>query len=364
MDLAVVALRAKVDPDRLREWEEGVSHPTIAQLRNLATIYRRPLAVFYLPEPPRDFAPLHDLRRLPSTDRGRFSTALLFLIRHVREQEAWIMDTMQEAGAKPLGFVGSIRISDNTIASARRARELLRLVPGAQRSWGLRDWIDAVEDAGVFVFQSGDVPVQEMRGLVLTNHTAPIIVLNSKDAPRARIFTLFHEFAHILLGEESISNYIPGLVRQARTSEEGIEIRCNLLAAEMLVPEDDLRRRLESPEREEDLDALIESLARVYGVSREVVARRLAHVEFITKRTYGQKRRQYQLEFEEAEQEEQPRQIRILWATRVLSRNGRAFTRLVLSTYGEGTITGPDVSSLLGTKLNYLPAIEARAFAG
>ncbi len=59
------AKAVNVKPETLAEWEAGAETPTLNQLRALATCYRFPLAVFYLPKPPKDFAPLRDFRRLP-----------------------------------------------------------------------------------------------------------------------------------------------------------------------------------------------------------------------------------------------------------------------------------------------------------
>ncbi len=59
------AEKAKVAPEKLQEWEAGTSRPTVAKARELARIYKRPLSVLYLPEPPTDFAALHDFRLLP-----------------------------------------------------------------------------------------------------------------------------------------------------------------------------------------------------------------------------------------------------------------------------------------------------------
>ncbi len=47
-----VARKIRVAPERIDAWETGAAHPTISQLRNLGRVYRRPIAVFYLPEPP------------------------------------------------------------------------------------------------------------------------------------------------------------------------------------------------------------------------------------------------------------------------------------------------------------------------
>jgi len=45
---------SKLAPERLEQWESGEDQPTIARLRHMARVYRRPLSVFYLPEVPAD----------------------------------------------------------------------------------------------------------------------------------------------------------------------------------------------------------------------------------------------------------------------------------------------------------------------
>jgi IrrE N-terminal-like domain len=60
------AKAAHVTVERLKAWESDKDEdaPTLGQLRDLAAKYHFPLAVFYLPEPPKDFLPLRDFRRL------------------------------------------------------------------------------------------------------------------------------------------------------------------------------------------------------------------------------------------------------------------------------------------------------------
>jgi transcriptional regulator with XRE-family HTH domain len=60
------AQKAQVKPPgRLVAWERGESQPTIGELRKLARVYKRPLAVFYLSERPKAFQAMNDFRRLP-----------------------------------------------------------------------------------------------------------------------------------------------------------------------------------------------------------------------------------------------------------------------------------------------------------
>ena len=48
------------------------------RLRLLGALYKRPLGVFFLPKPPKDFAALKDFRRLPGEVAGVLSPALKF----------------------------------------------------------------------------------------------------------------------------------------------------------------------------------------------------------------------------------------------------------------------------------------------
>ena len=63
-----------VKPERLAEWEEGTLRPTVAQLRKAANVYKRPLAVFFLGDPPVQSAPLHDFRGLIAGTPSRLSS--------------------------------------------------------------------------------------------------------------------------------------------------------------------------------------------------------------------------------------------------------------------------------------------------
>ena len=58
--LEVASKKIRVNPEKLKEWESGKSLPTMTQARKMSQAYRRPLAVFYLPHPPKDFRTSRD----------------------------------------------------------------------------------------------------------------------------------------------------------------------------------------------------------------------------------------------------------------------------------------------------------------
>lgn len=55
LTLQDASAKMKIDAALLRAWEDGADRPSIAQVRKLGKIYRRPLAVFFLPQPPLGF---------------------------------------------------------------------------------------------------------------------------------------------------------------------------------------------------------------------------------------------------------------------------------------------------------------------
>ncbi|MEA3448542.1 MAG: helix-turn-helix transcriptional regulator [Bacteroidota bacterium] len=59
----IAASKASVSVDKLKAWENGESYPTIRQAKILAKSYKRPFALFFLPDIPSDFQPLQDFRK-------------------------------------------------------------------------------------------------------------------------------------------------------------------------------------------------------------------------------------------------------------------------------------------------------------
>ncbi len=85
---AEAAKRLGIDEERLAAWEDAATDdaPSIPQLRKIAMLFKRPLAVFFMADPPEGFAVMRDLRRLPGTGARRYSPALQMEIRAANER--------------------------------------------------------------------------------------------------------------------------------------------------------------------------------------------------------------------------------------------------------------------------------------
>lgn len=362
--IAQVAKKLQVPSERLEGWERGDIRPTMVQLRKLARIYKRPLGVFYLPEPPPDVRPLHDFRRLPGQVAGVQSPELRFEIRRAYSRRELALDLHQAVGGPPPTFALSATLSDEPEVVGTAIRDALGIQYEDQVKWtGWHDpfnvWRSALEKAGVLIFQATAVAVTEIRGFSIGETPLPAIVVNIKDSPRGRTFTMLHELTHVMLHEGGLCDTLEEGER--RPEDQRAEVFCNHVSGAALVPRQHILTEelvRSKPRQAEWFDDEIDRLARHYGVSREVILRRLLIFERITKAFYDRKTRQYHEEYEEqakqhpAEGFAPPHQMAI-------SVVGPFFARLVLSSYYQEHITASEVSDFLEVRLRHLPKIEA-----
>jgi len=133
--------------------------------------------------------------------------------------------------------------------------------------------------AGNLGSHHSNVSLEEFRGICIADPVAPLIVINPNDTLRARIFSLLHEFCHILLGISGVFNDA-GVT--AVVHSRAHEKLCNAVAAEYLVPASQLCILAEGEISETD----IKELAKKFRVSAFVIARRLLDLGRITKEEY------------------------------------------------------------------------------
>jgi len=147
-----------------------------------------------------------------------------------------------------------------------------RIAGSADANAALRVWIDAVEAAGVLVFQMSRVPVEECRGFALDDADLPVIMLNGADAPQARCFTLVHELAHLLDRTGALC---------ALDEDAEVEQRCNRFAAAVLMPPTAIRDAAAG----RDGTGAVEVVVRTFKVSLVAAALRLRELGLVDQAT-------------------------------------------------------------------------------
>jgi Zn-dependent peptidase ImmA (M78 family)/DNA-binding XRE family transcriptional regulator len=365
------AKAANVTPETLKAWEAGDDTPTVSQLRDLAAKYHFPLAVFYLPKPPADFAPLRDFRRLPDVADRTISADLVRQIRSAHERRELALELHEDLDEPVKPFRLKASLADEPESVGKDVRTFLGVNDADQRKAAREDrafdfWRRKVEEKDALVFVASGaqgVQLEEMRGFVIARDQIPVIVINGRDYSQGgKCYTLLHELAHVLLGESALTNGDGGTPQ-----DQKIERFCDAVAAAALMPRDLM---LSIPEvkpagKREWNDDELRILANAIGVSREAFLLRLVTLRRASWDFYMARRRKFKDEYEAAAalKAAAPKTpVPIKRSILLMSWNGRGFTRLVLRSYYDQRITLNDVSSYLGAKLKHIPALEKATF--
>jgi hypothetical protein len=253
--------------NRFRElpaWLEGTAEPKFSQLEQFAAATHTPFGDFFLPEPPASKLPIPDFRTLGNQELGEPTADVLETIFICEQRQEWYRQHALLSGAEPLTFVGSETTESPTTAVAGLIRDQLQFTPEERHqdaSWtaSLRRLIDTAEEAGILVMVSGIVgnnthrllDPEEFRGFALSDSYAPLVFINGTDTKAAQIFTLVHEVCHLWLGQSALTDS-----SMSTSGGNDIELWCNRVAAEVLVPSDSLRRGYAGELTTEELERL------------------------------------------------------------------------------------------------------------
>jgi Zn-dependent peptidase ImmA (M78 family)/DNA-binding XRE family transcriptional regulator len=356
-----------ISAEKLTAWEEGKEQPTVKQLYKLAEIYKRPVGTFFLSELPQDFTIPHDFRRLPGEVAGVYSPTLRRQIRLAEERREAALELYEDLREEPPAFPLAATLDEDPDELARRIRGALGVDSAEQFSWRdpqrykpLRQWRARIESLGVLVFQVTGVETQEMLGFSLAEPVLPVIAVNRKIRnPNGRIFTLLHEFVHLMLRQSSICDIDEEHFRPPE--EQRIEVFCNRVAGAALVPaeillREEIVRRYPAARREWEEEEL-KAIALRFSVSREVIVRRLLIAGRTTEQFYRRKREEYRQHAGGDEEQGGGPENR---AARALSTLGTSFIALILEGHQQGHLTLSQVSGLIGERVKWVPEIERR----
>lgn len=355
------AKRLKLTPTKLALWESGAARPSVPQLRRMADLYKRPLAIFFLPEPPLKFEAMHDFRRAHGEQQRTPSVALHLEIRKARQRRAIAMDLATEPGSPPARFAIAGGLTDPPEATAGSLRSALGITLAQQLTWrdkydALNGWKAAVEAQNVLVFQMSGVRVMEARGFSESHDLLPIIVLNGADSVRGRLFTLLHELAHLALRASGLCDLHE--TRELTTADDRVETYCNRVAGFVLVPPAALREEASVKSHRGALwsDQELRDLADRYSVSEEVMLRSLLIAGATSQAFYQQRRQEFLAAYDAHSSKSKGGPVP--YYRKALAWNGRPYSRLVLDAYDEERITGPDVVDYLGVKIAQIDRIR------
>ena len=255
----------------LSKWLTEDKSPTIKQLEAFAKSVNVPFGFLFLDSVPEEKVPFPVFRGNAGRN-DHFDLNVYDTVCNVQKRQDWLETYLIENEVLTCTFVGKA----NTRTPVSEAVGILRESLNLEAKWAFElaspeaavsKMTEMLENAGVFVTYNGVVgnnthrplKVSECRGFALVNNIAPYIFVNSSDAATAQLFTLVHEAAHLLLGISA------GHAAADTVCHEAEERYCDMVAAEFLVPAEELRRVW---------NGVLRDSARKFRVSELVIARR------------------------------------------------------------------------------------------
>lgn len=359
--LTEVDLSNKSTFKKLDEWLSGEIYPTFKQLVDLSKELHVPVGYFFLEQPVDDTPDLIAYRTLGSKeDHSSVSRELIESIQWVEDQQAFLSDYRKRQGFENLDYVAKYKTYavDDVEELANEARKLLGLphvwqkdLQGQGAFKYFRQRLNAIGTSVVVQSQVAlnthrSLDLDEFRAFVILDDYAPFIFINGKDSKNGRLFSLLHEFGHILLGQEDVlsANKMPNDLSQS-------ERLCNAFAAEILVPR---AAFLKSWHDQTPTRALIEDLSRKFKVSQIVIARRALDADFIDQTLYQEVAEEVSEQFRQSEAKRKQASGGPDFWTTLQSRLDPLVTETVFNAYYAGDIRYSDAANLLNMPLSML----------
>lgn len=367
----IAASKVAVPIEKFKEWENGNDYPTIRQAQKLAKAYRRPFALFFLPDVPNDFQPLQDFRKAGSKE---LSTPSIFIIREIQQKQAWIRDVNKENNENKVSFIGKYSIKDNPKIVAQDILNELNINPLNYSSNNpILEWIDKAESNGVFISRSSFIHPRlkldsnEIQGFAIADSYAPFVFINSDDWNAPQLFTLVHELAHLWISETGISNDIEPSIKNINEYNP-IELFCNEVAANALIPIEFIENL---DDKAFDYAKEVFKNAKSIGVSSFALLVRALNLNIISFSVYNNLKLQAEIEYNEFLKREENKKLKQKQKEKqggpdyfllLLNRNSRLFTQTVLDAFHGGAIEPSLASNLLNVQVNKFPKLEAQMY--
>ena len=348
----------------LEEIERGEKDPTWAQLKKLAEIYKRSPLELLSKRPPNEPKPKDfDFR---ANKRKLIDPKTLLAIRRAHRIQTFFNNLDKLTDRPPYHSV-SLNTKENLEKEAQRIRNSFFPSIEEQIHWenkkkdglqALENWKKSIEKIGILVLEKSlKKNLEDISGLSLAG-SPPVILLNYSDTPYRKIFTLFHEYAHILFRQKNPNALCSfDLANQKQRNEK----EANRFSAEFLLPFSEIQKEknffnLKNVSDPNVLKETIKKASNRYKVSKDVILRRLRDFKKIPPATYDKENKILEDKHRESLKEE-------WWGRRNFPKekfreNGLLFTKKVMSAYYSDEITFYNALVYLDIKSKYWNRIE------
>lgn len=263
---------------------------TINQLQKIADYFHRDLLFFFEDAPVNDETAYSAQFRTIRNHKPTLSRKINVLVRRAEEQRQVFVDLFEDTEEYGLTKWDTNRI-------ARQQGESIKDFALRARNWlelSERNKFDtyrlALEKAGILVFVSNGYqgrwkidPASSVTGFSLYYETCPLIATKKQRNPVIQSFTVMHELGHLLLHRTSSIDE-----EHDMRTYRGHEKEANEFAGALLVPDNFLARidMANFPRAVTDFDEYLSAHRNAWGVSGDVIIRRLRDEQLIKQSDY------------------------------------------------------------------------------
>src|SRR5450830_114768 len=349
-----------VSLENLKAAESGDRSLTLNQLRTAAEMYDFPFGYFYLSEPPhnKSFKPIPDFRVEPGLV-GVNHYRLGLEIKKCRDRRTIFIYLAENMDIEINVFQVLQRTDHPNIGTFIRNR--LNILDAQINSLNFDQvysfWKEKIESDGVLVYESQYIPdASGVIGAAIFYEKCPVILIKrGGDFNERKLFTLLHEYAHLLMGQSAINDAGAQTIDLANSAESSLEVLCNRLAAEILVPSEKIisvdYRNLGAVEK-------MEHLARTYKVTYTTAAVCLKRLNLISLNDFI-----HLLELRRAANQVKPANkgegVRIPRENLMRLDMGRPMFNTVLGAYSAGILDVFDTSAILNLRVKKIDKLAS-----
>jgi Zn-dependent peptidase ImmA (M78 family) len=218
--------------EELRSYEEEEEQkPTLGKFEKLAAVYQLPQATLFLRTPPRE-PPMPNDFRTHDGAKPEFGFEFRVALSEVRTLQRTISVLSEEDDEFLRANLPAYDRHRDPWTLGELERLRLGVTVDQQIEWrpdeALRRWRAVIEQTGVSVYLQ-KFAERDCRGFsLISDSSQPALVINKSDeSDNAKVFTLMHEYSHLLIREPGISDL---------DNRHPVEAFCNRFAAGFLMP--------------------------------------------------------------------------------------------------------------------------------
>lgn len=328
-------------------WESGEDLPTWSQLKTIAKKYNISELLLLSKKKIEKNKNIPDFRvGVDEEDKGGVKKIINLVI----NRQHWTESVFKSKGYSKNKLLGKGHNINNPIELANLISKELEIdieeiknISGSNaQKKTLAYLIQKAENKGIFVGKTISyhrIPVQQMRGMFISNDYCPFIILNRRDSVSAQIFSFIHELSHLFRRSESISNSIDFRDSNKKINPE--ETFCNKVAINLLLPKEDF---VKSSYTYED----IVSIADTYKLSMIAIFYRLKELNKIISSTSKELEDRINKELaDNIKNKEKNKKSGGNFYNSMVDSNGNLFNKIVIGAYFEGGLNNVEASRLL-----------------